>query len=123
MLDVLEHGKLTALPPAAQRYYEGFLREYYAVDAVRVREGLHHDRLKREQEALLPARMRRWWGRQLELWPALAVRAAATRLGLTSKDLDSSLRRSLYVNQNAATRDVFSLGRVEYEQEGEKDEH
>lgn len=119
VMDVLEHGNLDLLPPAAARYYEGFLREYYAVDAVRVREGLHHDRLKAEQEERLPSRMRRWWGRQLELWPALAVRAAAKRLGLGPKDLDSSLRRSLYVDQNAATRDVFSLNRIEYK--GEED--
>lgn len=111
--DVLQHGRLERLPSAARAWYEGFLREYYAVDAKRVREGLHADRLKPEHVAQLPPRVRRWWGKQGELWPALAVRWASKALGLKAKDLDSTLRRSLYVDQNRATRDVFALGRVQ----------
>lgn len=107
------------LPPSERMWYEGFLREYYAVDARRVREGLHADRLRPEHVARLPARVRRWWGVQRELWPALAVRWAALALGVKEKELDSSLRRSLYVDQNCATRDVMALGRVEYLEEGE----
>lgn len=107
------------LPPSAQAWYENFLREYYAVDAKRVREGLHADRLKPEHVEQLPARVRRWWGRQGELWPALAVRWAAKALGLKPAELDTRLRRALYVEQNAATRDVYSLGRVQHMEEGE----
>lgn len=110
--DVLQNGRLSRLPPAARAYYERFLREYYAVDARCVREGLHADRLKPEHVRQLPAHVRRWWGRQAELWPALAVRWAAKALGLSAKDLDSSLRRSLYTDQNRAGRDVYSLGRT-----------
>jgi hypothetical protein len=115
--DTLEAARLQRLPPGARAYYERFLREYYAVDARGVREGLHADRLKPEHVRRLPARVRRWWGRQLELWPARAARWAAGALGLKEKDLDTSLRRSLYIDQNRATRDVFSLGRVEYLEE------
>jgi hypothetical protein len=109
--DVLRYGQLDRLPPSARAYYERFLREYYAVDAKGVREGLHADRLKPEHVRKLPRQVRRRWGRQRELWPALAVRWAAAALGLSAKDLDSTLRRSLYTDQNSAARDVTSLGR------------
>jgi DNA primase len=104
----------------AREYYRRFLREYYAVDAKAVREGLHADRLKPEHVARLPARVRMWWGRQLEIWPAKAALWAAARLGLKPGELDSTLRRSLYVEQNAATRDVYSLGRVQPLEEGDQ---
>lgn len=104
---------------AARAWYARFIREAYAVDAKAVREGLHADRLTPEQVARLPARVRKWWGRQMEFWPAKAALWAAARLGLGPKELDSTLRRSLYVEQNAATRDVYSLGRVQPLEEGE----
>lgn len=103
----------------AREYYRRFMRECYAVDATAVREGLHADRLKPEHVARLPAGVRSWWGRQMELWPAKATQWAAAWLGLDPKELDSTLRRSLYVEQNAATRDVVSLGRAVPLQEGE----
>lgn len=117
--DVLDRreGYAHRLPPSARRWLEGFLLEAYAVESSRIRTGLHADRLKPEHVARLPRRMRRWWGRQRELWPALATEAAAALLGLTAKELDSTRRRELYGEQNRATRDVYSLGRVVYVQE------
>lgn len=100
---------------------EGFLREAYAVDAKRVRTGLHADRLKPEHVERLPSAIRSWWGRQAEFWPSLALRAAMRRLGLKREDLDSERRRALYREQNAAGRDVYSLGRVVYLEETEGD--
>lgn len=111
-------GYAHRLPRHAQRWLEDFLREFYAVEAKRVRTGLHADRLKPEHVRQLPARVRTWWGRQQELWPTLALQAAMKRIGLKPKDLDTSLRRSLYNAQNAATRDVFARGVVYAEDEG-----
>lgn len=111
--------RLPARAKAARAWYARFIREAYAVDAKAVREGLHADRLKPEHVARLPARVRRWWGRQLEFWPARATQWAAEWLGVGQKELDSTLRRGLYVDQNAATRDVYSLGRVQPLEEGE----
>lgn len=108
------------LPPSAKRWMDGFLREYYAVDAKAVHEGLHADRLTAAQVLQLPARFKRWWGCQCELWPALATAAAMRALGMNPSSkadrakLDTSLRRGLYNDQNRATRDVYSLGRVVY---------
>lgn len=116
--DLLEDGYLQRLPSRAAEWMENFLRESVACDARRIREGLHHDRLKPEHVERLPRPVRRWWGRQQELWPAQAVQWAAKALGLGPKDLDSTLRRGLYVAQNAAGRDVMSLGRVEPLEEG-----
>ena len=114
-------GYAHRLPPSERAWLERFDREFYAVDAVRVREGLHADRLKPEAVERLPERMRRWWGRQVEMWPALALRAALKAVGMSEKEaVDSSLRRSLYQAQNAATRDVYSLGRVVYLEEREE---
>jgi hypothetical protein len=112
-------GYVHKLPAYARKWMEGFLLEAYAVEAKRVRTGLHADRLKPEQVAQLPARVRAWWGRQCELWPPLALQAAMKHLGLTAKDLDTSLRRSLYDAQNRANRDVFARGVVYAEEEEE----
>lgn len=107
-------GYAHRLPPAARAWLERFDREAYAVDASRVRTGLHADRLTVAAVERLPARMRRWWGSQAELWPELALAAAVTLLGMGPEAVDSSRRRALYVEQNAANRDVYSLGRVVY---------
>lgn len=121
--DTLETARLERLPAAARAYYETFLREYYAVDARRVRTGLHADVPRRLSGGT--ARDGRWWRGVERLWPTLGpeqrsravarARAAGMRL-----QVDASRRRSLYVDQNRATRDVFALGRVELLEEGEQ---
>lgn len=127
-VDSLEDGYVKRLPKSAKDWLEGFLREYYACDAKRVREGLHADRLTVAQVKALPARLRRWWGRQRELWPALATAAGMRAIGLNPDNkadrakLDTSRRRELYVDQNRTTRDVYSLGRVVYSDDREDDE-
>lgn len=104
------------LPDAAKRWLEGFLLEAYAVEAQRVRTGLHADRLKPEHVARLPLRWREQLGPQP--WPLAMRDAAMRRLNLQPGDLDTSLRRSLYDAQNRANRDVFSRGVVYAEEEG-----
>lgn len=127
-VDCIADGYVHRLPPAAKAWMEEFLLEAYACDSRRLREGLHADRLTPAQLSQLPARLRRWWGLQLELWPRLATDAGMRALGLnpsSKKDratLDSSLRRGCYSSQNTATRDVYSLGRVVYAEDREDSE-
>jgi hypothetical protein len=122
--DLLDDGYAQRLPPSARKWMANFLREAYGANATALKTGLHTDRLKPEAVKRLPRRLRRWWGRQHELWPPLAVDAAVRALGLNperKKDrervVDASLRRSVYAEQNAATRDVYSLRRVVYLEE------
>jgi hypothetical protein len=122
--DLLDDGYVQRLPPKERQWMERYMREQYGANATALRTGLHADRLKPEAMESLPRRVRRWWGRQTELWPALAVDAAMRALGLNpgrAEDreaaLDASLRRAVYAEQNAATRDVYSLRRVVYLEE------
>jgi hypothetical protein len=112
-VDSLEDGYLKRVPEEAQEWMEGFLREYYACDASRLRAGLHADRLKPEHLKRLPPALRA----QLEA-PGPVDRAALKKamrlLGLKEKDLDSSKRREAYMDQNRANRCVLSLNRAEY---------
>lgn len=76
----------------------------------------HHDPLQGGYAHRLPPTERAWLERfDREVY---AVDARLVRTGLHADRIapdgtvDSSRRRALYVEQNAATRDVYSLGRV-----------
>lgn len=119
--DLLGDGYVQRLPPSAKQWMARYMREQYGANATDLRTGLHGDRLRPESVERLPARVRRWWGKQLEMWPAIAVDAAIRALGRDpdcKKDreavVDASLRRAVYADQNRATRDVYSLRRVVY---------
>lgn len=117
--DLLDDGYVQRLPPKARQWMERYMREQYGANATALRTGLHADV---PRAASGPVRARRWWRGVERLWPTLseqqrarAVRgAAAARLVLRN---DPSLRRAVYAEQNAATRDVYSLRRVVYLEE------
>lgn len=84
----------------------------------------HHEPSEGGYAHLLPPEARAWLERfDREVY---AVDAQLVRTGLHADrvapdgSIDSSRRRAVYAEQNAATRDVYSLGRVVYlhEQEG-----
>lgn len=78
----------------------------------------HHEPSEGGYAHRLPPDARQW----LEQFDreVYAVDARLVRTGLNADrvapdgTVDSSRRRALYVEQNAATRDVYSLGRVVY---------
>ncbi len=113
--DATQGGYAHRLPPEARAWLERFDREVYAVDAAKVRNGLHADRLKPEAEdalAALPAQVVERYRLLVTKEPEKGLRFALRVLGLGEEAVDSSRRRALYGEQNAATRDAYSLGRV-----------
>lgn len=117
--DLLDDGYVQRLPPEAKAWMSRYMREHYGANATALRSGLHAD-VPRVKSG--PVCARRWWRGVERLWPSLsqqqrdrAMRGAAkARLVL---EADPSLRRSVYAEQNAATRDVYSLRRVVYLEE------
>jgi hypothetical protein len=115
-------GYAHRLPPAARSWLERFDREVYAVDSARVRTGLHADRLRPEAREALEALPRRVLVEISALRaknPTAALALELQLLGMGEEAVDTTLRRQLYAAQNAATRDVYSLGRVVYLEERE----
>ena len=96
-----------------------YLREQYGANSTALRHGLHAD-VPRAKAG--PVRARRWWRGVERLWPGFTAErreravSAAARAGLSLR-ADPSRRRSVYAEQNAATRDVYSLRRVVYLEE------
>jgi hypothetical protein len=120
--DAQAGGYAHRLPPAERAWLERFDREVYAVDAQRVRTGLHADRLRPEARKALEALPRRVLVEIAALRakdPAAALAMELRLLGMGKEAVDTSLRRRLYVEQNAAARDVYSLGRVVHFEERE----
>lgn len=119
VLDLLDDGYVQRLPPKEREWMRRYLREQYGANATALRTGLHAD-VPRVVSG--PVRARRWWRGVERLWPTLspeqrerARRAAeAMRVRLQA---DPRRRRSVYAEQNAATRDVYSLRRVVYLEE------
>jgi len=112
--DLLDDGYVHRLPPAEREWMARYLREHYGANAQMLRTGLHAD-VPRGVGG--PPRLRRWWRGVERLWPSMdgARRArevaCAKRWGLKVR-VDASRRKAVYEEQNAATRDVYSLGRV-----------
>lgn len=118
--DAQAGGYAQKLPPAARQWLERFDREVYAVDSQRVRTGLHADKLRPEAREALEALPRRVLVELSALRakdPAAALALELQLLGMGEEAVDTSLRRGLYAEQNSATRDVYSLGRVVYLEE------
>lgn|ERR1044072_8116330 len=119
VFDLLDDGYVQRLPPTAKQWMTRYLREQYGANAMALRDGLHAD-VPRAVGG--PARPRRWWRGVERLWPTLTPeqRERATRraraVGLRLQT-DASRRRAAYAEQNAATRDVYSLRRVVYLEE------
>lgn len=130
-VDSLDYAE--RLPADEKRWLEQFLREYYDADndllsperhAARCGEckagrpckkqvlgrPLHRDAVVVAEE-YLPRRWRRWWGKQLELWPPLCAdwlnRHAGKQVAVWRDN-----RRECFRRQNYAYADVYSRGAV-----------
>jgi len=132
-VDSLEYAD--KLPPDAQAWLERFLREHYDADTELLnperhlrkcrrcrngepcnkrREGpaIHRDEVVLTDECVLPRRWRRWWGKQLELWPALVAEWLNRAHGGVEVATWRDYRRECFRRQNYAYDDVYSRGGV-----------
>lgn len=118
--DLLDDGYVQRLPPKEREWMQRYLREQYGANATALRTGLHAD-VPRVIDG--PLRARRWWRGVERLWPGMTqqqrdrARLRAERERLSLQD-DPRRRRAVYAEQNAATRDVYSLRRVVYLEDG-----
>lgn len=130
-VDSLEYAH--TLPPDAKAWLERFLREDYDADTgllnpekharkcAKCRDGkpcnkrregppIHRDEVEVKAEHL-PPRWRRWWGKQLELWPVLCADWLNARAGMQVAQWKDR-RRECFRRQNYAYDDVYSRGAV-----------
>lgn len=130
-VDSLEY--VDKLPPAEQAWMERFLREHYDADTELLNPERHLRKCRRCQngepcnkrregpaihrdevvvaEEYLPRRWRRWWGKQLELWPQLTASWLNAKAG-TEVAVWRDYRRECFRRQNYAYDDVYSRGAV-----------
>lgn len=130
-VDSLEYAD--RLPPAEQAWLERFLREHYDADTELLNPERHLRKCRRCQNGEpcnkrregpaihrdevvvsaddLPKRWRRWWGRQLELWPPLCAEWLNRRAGRQVAVWRDN-RRECFRRQNYAYADVYSRGAV-----------
>lgn len=131
-VDSLEYAD--RLPAAEKVWLERFLREYYDADTALLnpekharkcakcqrgepcnknRQGgpIHRDEVVVAEEHL-PRRWRRWWGKQLELWPPLCAEWLNRAHGGVQVAVWRDNRRECFRRQNYAYDDVYSRGGV-----------
>lgn len=107
-VDNLEYAD--RLPPSAKAWLERFNREYYDADNRLLKSpwALHRDVLEVDDEAPIPPRWKRWWGRQMELWPEVAA-AALNRFAGHEVARVRHMKRDCYQLQNLAFRDAYAF--------------
>ena len=108
MVDNLDYAE--RLPPEAKAWLERFNREYYDADNRLLKSpfALHRDRLEWDSDAPIPTRWRKWWGRQMEVWPEVAAQALNSVVGEEVARV-KHLRRDCYQLQNLAFRDAYAF--------------